>query len=601
MASYLDKGTVRFILLAALFAFLLQARPPQQEVDPFERPVGWFPGASRPSNRSTRALQEAAPQSTSVPHLVTSVGITCGEPAGTLYTAADGRTFFSDLAFLAPGTNTEENIGDFSFTDGFKIKGAFDQGLFVRERFGPVVYKFTNLENGVYEITLFETEAWYTEPGKRVFAVYVDDALTSISSVDLFLQSGGPRMALNLTLQQSVFDNGMVISLQPLVDQPKINAIWLQKVGELGAAPVTAAPEAATPAPTDAVGEPIHYVSSIGINCGEPVNAEPYFDTDGRKFVSDEPYYMEGTGIGTMNFTDEALNGTYAIQGTDDEALYMMVRFGPIVYQMPPLENGAYWITFYAAEGYWTAPGQRVFNVSINGQPTEWGFVDLVARGNGPMNNANFGTFYSVKNHKMAIEFIPVINWPYINAIYVQKVRELNPEEMAPTATSTIAAPQATAAPVVTPELPTPAPELPTPAPELPTPAPELPTSAPELPTPAPELPTPAPELPTPAPELPTPAPELPTPAPELPTPAPEVATQAPAAGGGTGSAVDQTPSAPMPEEGQSMPVVCERLPSFSERKGDGWCDVGTRHVFLQVLSFAERKVFGLGAPVLVI
>jgi hypothetical protein len=545
MASYLDKGTVKFVLLVALFAFMLQARPPQQEVDPFERPVGWFPGASRPSNRSTlagsvlreaRATRENATDPTA--NYVTSVGITCGEPQGATYTTSDGRTFISDWPYLGPGT--EDNIGDFSFTDGYSVEGASEQGLYVRERFGPIVYTFPRLENGVYQITFYETEAWFDAAGQRVFAVYIDDVLTTQSSVDLFERAGGRRIAVDFTLEHTVVEHQMVVSFQGLVDQPKVNAMWVQKVRDLPAEEVhTEVPTATEAVPAQEAAAP-EYVKSIGVNCGS-TSAEPYIDADGRVFVNDAPYFVNGTGLGVGDFSAE---DGFSIEGTDDTPLFVTERFGPIVYNFPNLENGVYWVTFYETEAWWTEPGQRVFDVYIDGKLTSQTQVDLFARTGRQRVVANFGLFYYVKDHQMSIEFGKVVDEPKVNAIWIQKVRDLLP-----------------------PELPaTPAPVVPTAAPEVPTAAPEVPTAAPVVPTAAPVAPAAAPEVPTPVPEVPTPPPEVPTPAPEVPTPAPEVSTEAPvsvAEGGAEASAVDQSPATPpapvftpMPEEGQSSSAV---------------------------------------------
>jgi hypothetical protein len=48
--------------------------------------------------------------------------------------------------------------------------------------------------------------------------------------------------------------------------------------------------------------------------------------------------------------------------------LYQTVRYAPTLTYNIPAVNGTYTVTLYFAEIYFNAPGQRVFNVSIEGQ-----------------------------------------------------------------------------------------------------------------------------------------------------------------------------------------------------------------------------------------
>jgi hypothetical protein len=91
--------------------------------------------------------------------------------------------------------------------------------------------------------------------------------------------------------------------------------------------------------------------STWRVNSGGPA----YTDSQGHVWVADTGY-SGGTLAGTSN----------AISNTSDPALYQDERWGSYSYtfNVPP---GSYQVTLKFAETFWTAAGNRVFNVSING------------------------------------------------------------------------------------------------------------------------------------------------------------------------------------------------------------------------------------------
>ncbi|WP_240047239.1 malectin domain-containing carbohydrate-binding protein [Hymenobacter nivis] len=72
---------------------------------------------------------------------------------------------------------------------------------------------------------------------------------------------------------------------------------------------------------------------------------------------------------------------TAAIAGTDDDALYQSERYstnGQLGYAVP-VANGRYTVVLHFAETYWTQPGQRVFNIELEGTTVRTNF-DIVAK-----------------------------------------------------------------------------------------------------------------------------------------------------------------------------------------------------------------------------
>ena len=64
------------------------------------------------------------------------------------------------------------------------------------------------------------------------------------------------------------------------------------------------------------------------------------------------------------------------------QAVYQSNRYGNFTYTIPGLTAGsAYTVRLHFAEEYWTAAGQRVFNVSINGTQVLTNFDILATAG----------------------------------------------------------------------------------------------------------------------------------------------------------------------------------------------------------------------------
>jgi fibronectin type 3 domain-containing protein len=80
-------------------------------------------------------------------------------------------------------------------------------------------------------------------------------------------------------------------------------------------------------------------------------------------WVADEDF----TG-GTATSTGDTIN-TSLVPNPAPQSVYQANRFGPMTYTIPGLiPNGKYIVDLHFAETFWTAPGQRQFNVLINGK-----------------------------------------------------------------------------------------------------------------------------------------------------------------------------------------------------------------------------------------
>jgi alpha-glucosidase (family GH31 glycosyl hydrolase) len=109
------------------------------------------------------------------------------------------------------------------------------------------------------------------------------------------------------------------------------------------------------------------------INAG----ARPYLDRGGAMWVEDRAYHAGSFGINGGNSNMIA----NAIAGTDDDVLYQSEHLGSAFSAFFDCPNGTYETTLYDAETRWNAVGQRLFNVSIQGQQVLSNFDIFAASG----------------------------------------------------------------------------------------------------------------------------------------------------------------------------------------------------------------------------
>ncbi len=123
---------------------------------------------------------------------------------------------------------------------------------------------------------------------------------------------------------------------------------------------------------------------------------------------------------GTASSTGSQV-ATADIANPAPEAVYQSNRYGPMTYMIPNLSvGGTYIVNLHFAETYWTAPGQRLFNVSINGQQVLQNF-DILASAGGEFQ-ATVQSFTAVADETGTITiqfFTGAADNPQINGIEV--------------------------------------------------------------------------------------------------------------------------------------------------------------------------------------
>ena len=203
------------------------------------------------------------------------------------------------------------------------ITGTEDDSLYRTERFGNFSYAIP-LANGDYQVSLKFTEFYWSAPGRRIFDVWLQGTKV-LSQLDIFALVGKDR-AYDVSLPATVTDGKLYIGFDALVDYGKISAIVIT-----GSKP------------------------SGGVVFAMNSGGAQYVDRNGVTYRPDQ-YYNGGSTASTQA----------GISGTEDAPIYTTERFGNFNYEIP-LSNGDYQVSLKFTEFYWSAPGQRIFDVWLEG------------------------------------------------------------------------------------------------------------------------------------------------------------------------------------------------------------------------------------------
>lgn len=148
-------------------------------------------------------------------------------------------------------------------------------------------------------------------------------------------------------------------------------------------------------------------------------------DCSANAWLKDTNYVLGGFGYvgGTGGFVANTVSGICA----GAQSLYQREHFstdgGGFFYQFdcPP---GIYETTLLEAETYWSAVGQRVFNVFIQGQHVLTNF-DILAAAGGPNLPLSLTFTNTVTNAQLRILFTPVVDNARVSGVQVRKIADV--------------------------------------------------------------------------------------------------------------------------------------------------------------------------------
>ena len=280
--------------------------------------------------------------------------------------AANG-SFQGDNYYLGGSSNTS-TVTDSINTSG--VSNPAPQAVYQSERYGNFSYVFPGLQPGAaYTARLHFAETYWTSSGQRVFNVSVNGN-QALSNFDIIAASGAKDKAVVKQITATADSNGQItIQFSSVVDYAKVNGIEIIPVGGSS--------------------------SGVNINCG---------GTTTGSYLADENF-SGGTTASTGNSID-----TSGVSNPAPQGVYQTERYGNFTYTINGLQASAnYAVTLQFAEFYWTAAGQRVFNVTLNGTQVLTNF-DIYASAGG--NKAIAKSFNTTANSSgvITIQFTTVVD-----------------------------------------------------------------------------------------------------------------------------------------------------------------------------------------------
>ncbi|HLE00011.1 MAG TPA: malectin, partial [Bdellovibrionota bacterium] len=261
--------------------------------------------------------------------------------------------------------------------------------LYQSERYGNFSYTFP-MSNGTYSVNLKFAEIYFSAAGQRLFNVAINGR-TVLTNFDIYARAGR-NAAYDQTFPVTVTNGSVKIDFISVRDNAKVSAIRIVKATTLVPLPI------ATPAPTPT---PTPAPTSVAVVAG----GTAYTDSSGVYYSADRNFSGGATARTTSPIT-----------GTTNDPVYQSERYGNFSYTFP-MSNGTYSVNLKFAEIYFSAAGQRLFNVAINGKTVLTNF-DIYARAG---RNAAYNQFFTVTvtNGTMKIDFVSVRDNAKVSAIRI--------------------------------------------------------------------------------------------------------------------------------------------------------------------------------------
>jgi parallel beta-helix repeat protein len=370
------------------------------------------------SYQVTAVAQDAAGNtatSLAVSAAVSNADITA--PTVRILTPATGSAVSGTVTVTA---SASDNIGVAAVQYG--LDGA---PLGAEVTFSPYTYSWNTrgLSSGNHTLTATARDAAGNRSSASVTVSAAALRDTTLPTVTVTSPSNGQLISGTVTATASASDNVGVVGVQFLVDgaayggeisSAPYSVSWNSNLfangsHSIGAVARDAAGNKSTSTVTVSVSNVAAPVQPTGsatsflrINAGGPA----YTDPSGKQWAADN-----GSNGGYVFTTGRT------ISGTTTPVLYQTQRWSdqPLGYQLN-VPNGSYTLTLKFAELYFSAPQQRVFSVSVNGQTVLSNF-DIVAQAGGAFRAVDRSFPVSVTGGKIVIQMASSIDDPAINAI----------------------------------------------------------------------------------------------------------------------------------------------------------------------------------------
>jgi len=298
------------------------------------------------------------------------VDISAGGPAASPFVADEDYTGGT----ATTTTNTVSTTG---------VTNPAPESVYQHNRFGNFTYTIPGLTAGAsYTVRLDFAETYWTAAGDRTFNVLINGTQV-LTNFDIFATAGGENIAVAESFTATASSAGAVtIQFVTVKDNAQINGIEIQPVSGGGTG-----------------------TGGVDISAGGPA-ATP--------FVADEDYSGGATAATTNAIT------TTGVTNPAPQSVYQHNRYGNFTYTIPGLTAGAsYTVQLDFAEEYWTAAGDRTFNVLINGTQVLTNFDIFATAGGEYIAVDEPFTATASSTGTITIQFVTVKDNAQVNGIQV--------------------------------------------------------------------------------------------------------------------------------------------------------------------------------------
>jgi hypothetical protein len=347
---------------------------------------GGFPNGVAGHNTPTAATASGASMLVDYVHVFTTNGsaptptpTTTPITTGSVQINAGGSAaspFVTDTDFTGGTTVTSPNTIN---TSG--VSNPAPQAVYQSNRYGTFSYAIPGLTAGAsYTVRLHFAETYWTTAGQRLFNASINGQQV-LSNFDIIGAAGAANKAIVQQFTATADSTGKItIQFTTVKDNAQVNGIEI--------IPTTTPP------------------SSTRINSGGPAVAP---------FAADSNFTGGATACSTNTIN------TSGVSNPAPQAVYQCNRYGgTFSYAIPGLTAGkSYTVRLHFAETYWSAAGQRLFNVSINGQQVLSNF-DIIGAA-GAVNKAIVQQFTTTADStgKITIQFTSVKDNAQVNGIEI--------------------------------------------------------------------------------------------------------------------------------------------------------------------------------------
>ena len=345
-------------------------------------------------------------------------------------------SFVADAYFSGGSTYTTTNA-----IDTAQLTGTVPpQAVLQTERYGEFTYTIPGFTAGsAATVTLYFSESYWSAAGQRTFNVAVNGA-TVLTAFDIYASAGGQNRALARSFETTANSSGQVViafTRNGGPDNPKVSGItvaagatsYTLSVTKAGTAngTVTCSSSAGTSCSGPFPGGTVVTLTAVpdsgatfagwsggctgsSATCSVTMNASRSVTATFNTIPVGTGISVNAGGSATGSFVADAYfsgGSTYTTTNTIDttqiagtvppQAVFQSERYGEFTYTIPGFTAGsAAAVTLYFQESYWSAAGQRTFNVAINGATVLTAF-DIYAAAGG-QNRAIARSFSTTAN-----------------------------------------------------------------------------------------------------------------------------------------------------------------------------------------------------------